>query len=86
MLAPRGIVVNAVAPGPTATPMLIEGGGDNISLPRSPIGRYVTPEEIAGMVVTLLSDASRSIIGDTVCMTGGSGIVTLDDVDATFGA
>ncbi len=84
MLAPHGIVVNAVAPGPTATAMLLEGDAGNVMLPRSPIGRYVTPEEIAEMVVTLLSDASRSVIGDTVRMTGGSGVVTFDDADATF--
>lgn len=84
MLAPHDIVVNAVAPGPTATSMLLEGDEDNVMLPKSPIGRYVTPEEIAEMVVMLLSDASRSVIGDTVRMTGGSGVVTFDDADATF--
>lgn len=84
MLAPHGIVVNAVAPGPTATAMLLEDDASNVMLPRSPIGRYVTPEEIAEMVVSLLSDASRSIVGDTVRMTGGSGVITFDDVEATF--
>lgn len=84
MLAPYGIVVNAVAPGPTATAMLLEGDVSNVMLPRSPIGRYVTPEEIAEMVVSLLSDASRSIVGDTVRMTGGSGVITFDDAEATF--
>lgn len=84
MLAPYGIVVNAVAPGPTATAMLLEGDVSNIMLPRSPIGRYVTPEEIAEMVVSLLSDASRSIVGDAVRMTGGSGVITFDDAEATF--
>lgn len=84
MLAPHGIAVNAVAPGPTATAMLMEGEDGNVMLPRSPIGRYVTPEEIAEMVVMLLSDASRSVIGDTVRMTGGSGVITFDDADAAF--
>lgn len=84
MLAPHGVVVNAVAPGPTATSMLLEGDAENIALPRSPIGRFVTSEEIAEMVVSLLSDASRSVIGDAVRMTGGSGVITFDDTDATF--
>lgn len=84
MLAPHGIVVNAVAPGPTATPMLLDGSMDNVAKPTSPIGRYITPEEIAHMVLTLLSDASRSTVGDAVRMCGGSAVFTYDDVDATF--
>lgn len=84
MLAPHGIVVNAVAPGPTATAMLVEDDGGNIMAPRSPIGRYLTPEEIAEMIVTLLGGSSRGIIGDTIRMTGGSGVITFDDIDATF--
>ena len=84
MSAPHGIVVNAVAPGPTATAMLVEDDGGNITAPQSPIGRYLTPEEIAEMIVTLLGDSSRGIIGDTIRMTGGSGVITFDDVDATF--
>lgn len=84
MLAPHDIIVNAVAPGPTATPLLFEGAADNYSRPNSPIGRYVTPEEIASMVVTLLGDESRSIVGDTIRMTGGSGVVTFDDVTSDF--
>lgn len=83
MLAPHGIVVNAVAPGPTATAMLI-GDNNNIMAPRSPIGRYLTPEEIAEIIVTLLTDSSRGIIGDTIRMTGGSGVITFDDVDTIF--
>lgn len=83
MLAPHGIVVNAVAPGPTATAMLI-GDNNNIMTPRSPIGRYLTPEEIAEIIVTLLTDSSRGIIGDTIRMTGGSGVITFDDVDTIF--
>lgn len=84
MLAPHRIVVNAIAPGPTATAMLLEGDIENVMRPSSPIGRYATSEEIAEIVVTLLSDSSRSIVGDTVRMCGGSGVITYDDVDATF--
>lgn len=85
-LAPYGICVNAIAPGPTATPMLNKNGGANsdFSHPRSLIGRYVTPEEIANMAVILVSDMSRTIIGDTIFMSGGSGIITNEDVTFKF--
>ena len=80
VLAPHGITVNGLAPGPTATPMTMPNGvRDEISFP-NPLGRFVMPGEIANMAVFLVSNMGRSIIGDMVFMTGGSGIVTFDDV------
>ena len=75
-----GIVVNGIAPGPTATPML-NRTSEEISNPRNPIGRLVMPEEIAYMSIILLSAIGDSIIGDIVYMTGGAGLITFDDVD-----
>ncbi len=46
-LAPYGITVNGLAPGPTATPMLLQDDTNGISLNSNPIGRYALPEEIA---------------------------------------
>ena len=85
-LAPYGICVNAIAPGPTATPMLNKNGGSDgdISHPRSLLGRYATPEEIGNMAVILVSNMSRTIIGDTIFMSGGGGIVTNEDVNFNF--
>lgn len=84
VLAPHGITVNGLAPGPTATPMTMpDGVKDEISF-RNPLGRYVLPQEIANMAVFLVSEMGRSIIGDMVFMTGGSGITTLDDVNYSF--
>lgn len=84
VLAPHGITVNGLAPGPTATPMTMPNGvRDEISFP-NPLGRYVMPGEIANMAVFLVSNMGRSIIGDMVFMTGGSGIVTFDDVKYSF--
>lgn len=54
--------------------------GDNIAHPSSPAGRYSTPEEIANMVVVLVSDMGRMIVGDTLYMTGGSANLTIDDI------
>ena len=84
VLAPYGIVVNGIAPGPTATPMLMADGDDNLMHPDVPVGRYATAEEIANMAVVLVSDLSRMVVGDVVYMTGGCGNLTFDDVDYTM--
>lgn len=83
-LAPYGITVNGLAPGPTATPMLKSEDDKNISLPRTPIGHYALPEEIANMAVILVSPMGRTIVGDIIYMTGGAGTITFDDIPYTF--
>ena len=67
-----------------ATQMIIKKETDNITFSTNPLGRLVMPEEIANMAVFLVSEMGRSIIGDIVYMTGGSGLVTLDDVKYSF--
>jgi len=85
ILAPYGITVNGIAPGPTATPMLMPNGvKDDIAFPTNPLGRFIMPGEIANMAVFLVSNMGRSIIGDMIFMTGGSGVVTYDDVHYSF--
>lgn len=76
-LLPYGIVVNAIAPGPVATPMLGKFEGDSIYNETSPSGRYAMPEEIAQLAVFMVSDMGNLIVGDTFYMTGGSGTITL---------
>lgn len=83
-LAKDGITVNGIAPGPTATPMMIKNGSTNMNLERLPLGRYIMPEEISNMAVMLVSDMGRSVMGDIVYMTGGAGILTYDDVSYSF--
>lgn len=77
-LAPYDIVVNGIAPGPTATPML-NRDTSNISF-NNPSGRYALPEEVANMAVVLVSNMGRMVVGDIVYMTGGSGLITFDDI------
>lgn len=79
-LIPYGIVVNGIAPGPTATPMLMKDGEHNLFHPTNPSGRYTTPGEVASLAVFLISDMARQIVGDVVCMTGGAGTITYDDI------
>ena len=84
-LAKDGITVNGIAPGPTATPMLMKDNqNDNMVLERLPLGRYIMPEEVANMAVILVSSMGRAIMGDIIYMTGGAGILTYDDVPYSF--
>lgn len=83
-LGKDGITVNGIAPGPTATPMLRKGDDGNMNLERIPLGRYITPEEIANMAVVLVSDMGRTIMGDLIFMTGGAANLTYDDVKYGF--
>ncbi len=84
MLAPHGIVVNGLAPGPTATPMLGKKDYSDIALPTSPIGRYALPEEIAAMALFLCGPQGRTIVGDIVYMTGGAGVIENNDMNYDF--
>lgn len=79
-----GITVNGIAPGPTATPMLLGENTDKIDNKRNPMGRYALPEEIANMAVILVSSIGKTVIGDIVYMTGGAGVITYDDMDYPF--
>lgn len=83
-LISHGIVVNGLAPGPTATPMLVNDNGDNLYHPTNPLGRYATADEIANMAVILTSSMGGTIVGSIVYMTGGSGNLTYDDMQYNF--
>lgn len=82
-LIPYGIIVNGLAPGPTATPMLKRDASD-INFETNPNGRYAMPEEIANMAIVLMSDMANMVVGDIVYMTGGSGLITFDDITYHF--
>jgi 3-oxoacyl-[acyl-carrier protein] reductase len=70
-MAPRGITVNAVAPGFIATDMTEDLKADDI-LKFIPLGRYGQPEEVAGMVCFLAANpAAAYITGQTFNVDGG---------------
>ena len=83
-LIPYDIVVNGIAPGPTATAMMGRTNNDNLSKPGNPSGRMATPEEIANMAVIYVSDMARTIVGDVAYMAGGSGVLTVDDTNIYY--
>lgn len=72
-LAPQNIRVNSVHPGPIDTDMLrVRGEEENAKrTERVPLKRFGTAEEIAGLVLFLLSDESRYMTGSEVTMDGG---------------
>lgn len=77
ILLPYNIIVNAIAPGATATPMLNKKEGDSIENMNNLIGRFEMPSEIANLAVFMVSDMGNLIIGDTVYISGGSGIISM---------
>ena len=79
-LISKGIIVNAIAPGPTATEML-ELDGSNLYCASSPSERYADSIEIANLAVYLISDMGKMVVGETIYITGGCGTLTYDDID-----
>ena len=74
-LGPRGIRVNAVAPGIVDTDMshfAKTDAGQKYALSMQAIQRLARPEDIAPVVAFLASDDARWITGDTVRVDGGS--------------
>jgi glucose 1-dehydrogenase len=75
-LAEHGIRVNGVAPGTIATELaakavLISEEAKARIMSRTPMKRLGEPDEIAGVVAFLLSDAASYMTGDTVLVDGG---------------
>ena len=72
-LAPHGVNVNAIAPGRIATAMAqVSSSESNEAMLRAtPMGRFGTPEEIANVVIFLVSGMASYITGETINVNGG---------------
>ncbi|MHC2187279.1 glucose 1-dehydrogenase [Rathayibacter agropyri] len=74
-LAPKGIRVNVVAPGPIWTPLQTAGGQPSDKLPevgsQTPLGRWGQPAELAPAYVFLASPESSYVVGETLHVNGG---------------
>ena len=75
-LAPKNIRVNSVHPGPIDTNMLdVRSREENLRrVQQVPMKRLGTKEEIAALVLFLLSDDSRYMTGSEVAMDGGASL------------
>lgn len=75
-LAPGGITVNCVAPGPIDTEMFAENQPEGSParealVSRVPLGRMGRPEEVAAVVAFLASDEAAYVTGQTLYVCGG---------------
>jgi len=80
-LAPTGITVNAVLPGPIRTSRAITTNrreyGDDLEVgfreraKAIPVGRFGTPEEVASMIAYLASDQAAFVTGQAIGVDGG---------------
>jgi NAD(P)-dependent dehydrogenase (short-subunit alcohol dehydrogenase family) len=74
-LAPRGITVNGISPGPVATemnrPLLDNPELQQQFTSRIPLGRWGTVEEVAGLAVYLCSEAAGFMTGTDFVIDGG---------------
>jgi len=71
--APRGVRINAIAPGRVVTDMMLRAGVGDIATVAAglPLKRMGQPEEVAEAVTWLLSDASSYVVGHVLAADGG---------------
>jgi len=76
-VASRGITVNCVAPGFITTAMTDSLSDDQkqAMLGRIPVGRFGAPEDVAGCVTFLASEAGGYLTGQTLHVNGGMAMV-----------
>ena len=82
-LAAKGVLINAVCPGPTNTPMMAQvlGEGEQAvkwkdAMVRGiPLKRMGEPEDYAGIVAFLASDDGAYITGQTISVSGGMNMI-----------
>ena len=69
-VAPYGITVNAVAPGPTQTGWIDEEL-EKAVIPLIPMGKLIQPEDIAETILFLASEQAKMLTGQVIKVSGG---------------
>ena len=72
-VAPYGITVNCVAPGPTQTGWIDEDF-EKVVTPLIPMGKLIAPEDIAETILFLASEQARMITGQVIKVSGGKAL------------
>lgn len=73
-LVDRAITVNVVAPGPTDTPMLSDPARRHTPPKPPPMGRFIEPDEVAGLIAFLLGPHGRNVTGQAIVQCGGASL------------
>ena len=70
---PKGLTVNAIAPGPFESQMMdfmLQQFGDKIAR-ENPMGRIGNPYDMAGLAIYLASNATKYLTGQVIALDGG---------------
>lgn len=73
IMIPYGIVVNGIAPGPTATSLLGIKDGDSLYTTQNSVGRLAETSEISVYAKLMVSDLGNMLVGEILHISGGRG-------------
>ena len=73
IMIPYGIVVNGIAPGPTATSLLGIKDGDSLYTTQNSVGRLADSSEISAYAKLMVSDLGNMVVGEILHISGGRG-------------
>ena len=72
-VAQYGVTVNCIAPGPTQTGWIDEEF-EKVVVPLIPMGKLISPEDIAETILFLSSEQARMITGQVIKVSGGKSL------------